>query len=440
MCPSKAGTFPRSWLPAERLDTAHSRNGDTMRHSRLHLKDDLMSITLQQWLSRQPYTQSTDSDRYYTQLANRIYALVKTSPLKHRLNDDYAKSLCCDIVGYFADILSETGLWAAFLSHHRTLYGRTLPFFPAENYYDGEVNRDDVRVLLWYLLGTHDTLHEILSPLDSALLETADQIYDLLESEYETAPDSPLLQEFCLPEQNEIDDPDARYRFAEWLFWDSFLLGPSNRSLARQLLHEVHDKAYPEKEKLRQLEKLRRKSLYELPAGPLALFAHEWVSLLWQHSFPEEPEETKELHPYYLQFTQSTGGSPIKYIASYTELDRFLSNEMQWGEAKGGHLSHLSRKKNFVLYVTPYKGMLIASEVAQCISDPANPCYDKEKARREAISLLTYPGRCPIDLLLYLCSHDLLPDACFADGDHRLVADNWDFIARCLLQDYYRAV
>ena len=406
----------------------------------LHHKDDPMSIPLQQWLARQPYTQITDSDRYYTQLANRIYTLVKTSPLKHWPNDESVKSLCCDITGYFADILSGTGLWAAFLSHHRTLYGRTLPFFHTENYYDEEVNRDDVRVLLWYLLCTHDTLHEVLSPLDNDLIETADRIYDLLESEYETAPDSPLLQEFCLPELNETDDPEARYRFAEWLFWDSFLLGPSNRSPARQLLHEVHGKPYSDKEKLNQLDKLRRESLYTLPAGPLALFAHEWVSLLWQHTFPEEPEGPKELHPYYLQFTQSTGGAPIKYIATYAELDRFLTQEMQWGETKGGHLPHLARKKNFVLYVTPYKGMLIASEVAQCINDPANPCYNPEQARREAVSLLTYPGRCPIDLLIYLCSHDLLTDACFADGDHRLVTDNWDFIARCLLQDYYRAV
>ena len=77
-----------------------------------------MNITLQQWLSRQPYTQTTDSDRYYTQLANRVYDLVKISPLKERLTEEATKSLCCDVVGYFADILSGTGLWATFLSYH----------------------------------------------------------------------------------------------------------------------------------------------------------------------------------------------------------------------------------------------------------------------------------------------------------------------------------
>ena len=399
-----------------------------------------MNITLQQWLSRQPYTQTTDSDRYYTQLANRVYDLVKISPLKERLTEEATKSLCCDVVGYFADILSGTGLWATFLSHHRSLYGRTLPFFPAENYYDGEVNREDLRVLFWYLLCTHDSLHEILSPLDNRLITTADTIYDLLESEYETAPDSPLLQEFCLPELNDTDDPESRYRFAEWLFWDSFLLGPSNRSLARQLSHEAQSKSHGDKERIAKLGELRRESLYTLPAGPLALFAHEWVSLLWQHTFPEEAEEKKELHPYYRQFTRETGGMPVKYIDSYSKLDKFLTEGMQWGETEGGHLSHLAGKKNFILYVTPYKGMLIASDIAQCVCDPANPCYDPQAARRDALSLLTVPGRCPIDLLIYLCENRLLPDARFADGDSALVTENWDFIARCLLQDYYRAV
>lgn len=399
-----------------------------------------MNITLQQWLTRQPYTQTTDSDRYYTRLANRLYESIKQSSLKERWSDEAVKGICCDLVGYFADILSGTGLWSTFLAQYRAFYGRTLPFFSPESYYDGEVNRDDVRILLWYLSAAYSSEHEVLSPLDEGLITTADAIYNLLESEYETAPDSPLLQEFCLSEQNETDDPEARYRFAEWLFWESFLLGPSNRSLARQLLHEVHNKPHSDKEKLNQLEKLRRESLYTLPAGPLALFAHEWVSLLWQHTLPEEPEEKKKLHPYYLQFTQSTGGSPVKYIGSYTELDRFLTEGMQWGETRGGHLSHLAHKKNFVLYVTPYKGMLVASDIAQFIADKTNPYYNSDAARQGALSLLTTPGRCPIDLLIYLCSNHLLPDACFADGDPHLVADNWDFIARCLLQDYYRAV
>ena len=345
MHPSKAAECLRSWLPAERLDSNKITNNNPMH------------ITVQQWLARQPYTPTTDSDRYYTQLANRVYDLITASPLKDRWSDEAKKAICCDIVGYFADILSETGLWSAFIAQHRRLYGRTLPFFPTEDYYEGEVNRDDVRVLLWYLSSTHETLHEVLSPHDKALIETADRIYTLLEGEYETAPDSPLLQEFCLPELNETDDPEARYRFAEWLFWDSFLLGPSNRSLARQLLHEVHHKPYSDKEKHSKLDEWRRESLCTLPAGPLALFAHEWVSLLWQHTLPEEPEEKKEeeaagetgesplavedaepeMESVYLVKGKDTGSNPYEKAdhLAYTDSVRYTTEELSWLDSYG---------------------------------------------------------------------------------------------------------
>ena len=98
-----------------------------------------MNITLQQWLTRQPYTQTTDSDRYYTRLANRLYESIKQSSLKERWSDEAVKGICCDLVGYFADILSGTGLWSTFLAQYRAFYGRTLPFFSPESYYDGEV-------------------------------------------------------------------------------------------------------------------------------------------------------------------------------------------------------------------------------------------------------------------------------------------------------------
>lgn len=85
------------------------------------------------------------------------------------------------------------------------------------------------------------------------------------------------------------------------------------------------------------------------------------------------------------------------------------------------------------------KGMLVAVDIARCISHPSNPIYDKEYARHHAIELLTERGRCPGDLLRYVCSNGWLPDAVFpGSDDHRLVADNWDFISRCYLQQYYR--
>lgn len=83
--------------------------------------------------------------------------------------------------------------------------------------------------------------------------------------------------------------------------------------------------------------------------------------------------------------------------------------------------------------------MLLAKNVARCIADPENPLYDKKYAELMAIELLAVRGKCPGDLLNYIEENNWLPDARFPDTDDaQLVSDNWDFIARCYLQEYYR--
>ena len=89
--------------------------------------------------------------------------------------------------------------------------------------------------------------------------------------------------------------------------------------------------------------------------------------------------------------------------------------------------------------VDPKKGMLLARNIAKCIASPHNQLYDKEYALRHAMDLLTERGCCPGDLLRYVCNKGWLPDALFpGTDDSDLVKHNWDFIARCYLQQYYR--
>lgn len=55
---------------------------------------------------------------------------------------------------YLEDVISDFGLWAAFTSKHRELYGKYLPFYTIdeENYYCDEINPEDVRFLIWMVL------------------------------------------------------------------------------------------------------------------------------------------------------------------------------------------------------------------------------------------------------------------------------------------------
>ena len=112
---------------------------------------------------------------------------------------------------------------------------------------------------------------------------------------------------------------------------------------------------------------------------------------------------------------------------------------MHWNSLEE-HFVKLKQHSDFVLMVTPYKGMMIAKDIAKCIKHQDNALYDQQYASENAFSLLSERGVCPADMLLYLIENNCLPDATFPNSDDTdAVKNNADFIARCYLQEYYRA-
>ena len=51
------------------------------------------------------------------------------------------------------------------------------------------------------------------------------------------------------------------------------------------------------------------------------------------------------------------------------------------------------------MMVNPKKGILLANDICECITDPLNNLYNREVAVKEAFNLLTVPTKCPPDLL-----------------------------------------
>lgn len=101
--------------------------------------------------------------------------------------------------------------------------------------------------------------------------------------------------------------------------------------------------------------------------------------------------------------------------------------------------------------VTPDKGLMVAKNIAKCIKHPANHLYDRDYARKFAFNLISQRAVCPGDMLRYICQNGYLPDATFPEDaticnvnngfdeeNRKLVAENWDFLARAYLQEYYR--
>lgn len=130
-------------------------------------------------------------------------------------------------------------------------------------------------------------------------------------------------------------------------------------------------------------------------------------------------------------------GNPLLYFGTYNELRRFFVEELKWENKKNDLLPELEEEKNFVIYANA-KGMLIAPNVAYCFCDPRNPYYDPQAAAQEGYLLFTDPGTCPFDLLKYGMTKGLMPDIQLPfPGGKEVFLENWDFISRYFLCEYY---
>ena len=188
-------------------------------------------IYLDRWLAFHPYKKPETSDYYYLELANRLRKIIdseKHDYLVSLLEEEEEKdNLCCCFACYLEDIVSETGIWQAFTRQHRGLYGKDLPFYHTVDYYHDEINPEEIYFLLWHFFSTALYDEMIISPLNPDLSELGSEVYNLLDEEFERAPENARLKEFLTLSPNEEDFFVIRKRI-EFIILDSYLF-PFNR-------------------------------------------------------------------------------------------------------------------------------------------------------------------------------------------------------------------
>ncbi|MDE5773429.1 MAG: DUF3843 family protein, partial [Muribaculaceae bacterium] len=398
-------------------------------------------ITEQQFLVRQPsFPEKTPTTDYYLRLANLMVNACRTRRLLAGWPDSVITRTVLGLVGYFQDILTDSGIWRSFIECHKSMYGRWVPFYETgEDYIPHELNREDIRFLVWYTLCMNYEDRRLLNPMSEDVAEAADLWFEMLDKIYEEAP---TPEGFFIWQGLELNNPEEHREvvgFSHWLFMHCYLLTPAFAETLGEILSRPGIK---DSENMVALQNALEEAMAEVPTGPLALYLGEWLYMILTGKMPDEVRDGEsaagEEHPTYTKFVKATGGSPIKFIEGYEALNKFCIEALGW-EPGVDHLPAMKQCKDFILLVNREKGMLLAHDICKCVCMPENPYYDKEYARTHAIYLLTVRGACPADLLHYLWAHDALPDTRFpGSNDHELVERNRDFIARCYLQQYYR--
>lgn len=396
-------------------------------------------ITWQQFLLRQPsYPEESSTDKYYFDLCTRLIEIAKGKKLFPSYPENVVDRTALSLIGYYQDVICDAGIWRSFITENRRLYNYTVPFYSDKSdYTDFELNRADVRFMVWYALSMNYENKRVCYPFNSEIIAGADEWFLELERVYD---DAPIPQHYSLARELEMhaeEDRQAIFRLGSWLFLHCYLMTPAYALTLAEISAEYDLNT---DEGVIELQKRIEISMGKDPTGPLALYLAEWLYLIIENRNAPQPKETTSAseHKYYTDFTKFTGGKKIQFFSSYEEMNRFFIKALGWPDGEN-HLEQVKNDRDFVLMVDPYKGMLLARNIAKCIASPDNKLYDPEYAKGHAMELLTERACCPGDLLRYICKKGWLPDAIFPESnDYEIVKNNWDFIARCYLQQYYR--
>lgn len=399
-------------------------------------------ITQKQYLQRKiDASRFYDSDAFYMGLAEALcekWEADTSYPLGGHENQAARQEVVLNLVGYMMDVVADLGLWRAFTLHCRNLYNRPVPFYSNENYIDYELNQADVRFMTWYsLCFLGEPGDAPLYPFDPDVMALADTFYEIMEESYEDAPLPEGMLKTKGLEMHDPDDADNIQTLGQWLFWSSYLMVPCFKSNMAM----IYAQAKPDDK--RSLLQVMGEAQMELPTGPLALYLREWIWLIIEGKMPPQPNRKKkpEEHPYFKPFIKANDGHRIAFFNDYRKLNIFLGKALGW-DPESDNLPQLKKSEDFTLLANPEKGLLVGRDVARCLNSALNPFYNKEYAVANDFRLLIQRGRCPIDLTLYALDNNMLNDLLWPEQQDSgvCVVENADFIARCFLQQYYRAV
>ena len=428
----------------------------------------MKELNINQFMYMQPGPKEvSESDKSYLEICNSLLRIWEECGLLSEVPDDLRNAVVLGIIGYFQDVLCDTGVWRSFTDECKRKYGHPVPFHKeSEEYIEYELNLIDIQFVLWYQLAFNSMQYRYRYPLDPELLELASHFYRELADQYDNLSCPKDYKDFFDIELNNPEYAEKVYYFVKWLYWKNWLIFPPFQLSFSQIYPEfveLRNKAKDSEDANRKIEQFQHQVMSSVPTGPLAYSLKEWLALIINGKHPkdeipkyipssedEEKDGLKE-HPFYTTFIKANNNSPIRFISTYNELNKFFIEGMGW-EPEQEHLSGMKGHSDFVLMATPHGGLMVAKNIAKCIKHPDNTLYNEEYARTHAFNLISQRALCPGDMLRYICSNGWLQDMCFpeypslntglsqsSEEQRREVAvNNWDFLARTYLQEFYR--
>lgn len=171
-------------------------------------KDNRLRVFISDWTSRRPYKNHSSIDVHYLTIANRVLKAITSDStcdeLFRIIGNEWLVPLSVFLTSYLEDIVSDTRIWDSFHTQHQKIYGTPLPFYPCEEYHSDEVHVDVVKFLIWYFVNTVQQ-KTLVFPENNLFYGIGEKVYEILDQEWETAPENPLLKSCYHIDSGETD-------------------------------------------------------------------------------------------------------------------------------------------------------------------------------------------------------------------------------------------
>ena len=246
-------------------------------------------INITYWRLGHLLPKAYSTDFYYLKVAQRLYDVIRFTPFGRDGGDYLSMEMAFTLAYYLEDVISDFGLWRSFVTRHKKLYGKYLPFYDTdeEEYFPDEIHYDDVRFLIW-MIKQKDLEDTFFNPENPYLNETATAVYRIMDGLFEKVPINNELA-------TDLADPE--------LYEEFFLAREMCNFMAKSYLLEPFrmEKEDDIEESLENfLSQLDEKAhAYNVDClltinkknGPLALHTYEYLSDILAHQGQKEAAE-----------------------------------------------------------------------------------------------------------------------------------------------------
>jgi len=278
-------------------------------------------IYIKDWLLFKPYDRQTITDSYYLKLSNDVKQAITTNKqsfvLQMYLDEEDINHLACFLTSYLEDIISKTNIWNSFISVHKRLYKKQLPFYILDEYYEEEVNPQDISFLIWYFLNTIQE-EKFIAPFNDFIIETADKVMDFFNEAWDYAPENEYLKSFYQINEKEEDFYVAR-NMIDTILFKSYLFCTDTLLNLKEKEFEIIEESKDDENIMMFLNENRDSTLHESYTRLLSLTGKEWASEILGSKHPLSSDFlniSQRIRGYFLYKGQDQTDIFLEHIAS----------------------------------------------------------------------------------------------------------------------------